>query len=111
MPGATQRGKASGAYRPEPHVAPGRLPKIRPAVVTKRLSLTGQGDIRVALASFAHPALAAFVHPCTSKAPYRDGTTHVVFQPLDFITLTGDASSRSPDRSHADAAASKPPAE
>jgi len=40
----------------------------RPAVVTERLSLTRQGDIRVAL-----------------KTPYRDGTTHVVFQPLDFI--------------------------
>jgi len=28
---------------------------------------------------------AAFVHPCTSKTPYRDGTTHVFFQPLEFI--------------------------
>jgi len=57
----------------------------RPAVVTERLSLTRQGDVRVALAALAHPAVAAFVHPCTSKTPYRDGTTHVVFQPLDFI--------------------------
>jgi hypothetical protein len=40
----------------------------RPAVVTERLSPTRQGNIRVAL-----------------KTPYRDGTTHVVFQPLDFI--------------------------
>ena len=40
----------------------------RPAVVTERLSLTRQGNIRVAL-----------------KNPYRDGTTHVVFQPLDFL--------------------------
>ncbi len=40
----------------------------RPAVVTERLSLTRQGDIRYAL-----------------KTPYRDGTTHVIFQPLDFI--------------------------
>ena len=40
----------------------------RPAVVTERLSLTRQGNIRVAL-----------------KTPYRDGTTHVVFQPLDFL--------------------------
>ena len=37
-------------------------------MVTERLSLTRQGNIRVAL-----------------KTPYRDGTTHVVFQPLDFI--------------------------
>jgi len=40
----------------------------RPAVVTERVSLTRQGDISVAL-----------------KTPYRDGTTHVVFQPLHFI--------------------------
>ena len=40
----------------------------RPAVVTKRLSLTRQGDIRVAL-----------------NNPYRDGTTHAIFQPLDFL--------------------------
>jgi hypothetical protein len=40
----------------------------RPAVVTERLSLTRQGNIRVAL-----------------KTPYRDGTTHVVFQPLNFL--------------------------
>ena len=40
----------------------------RPAVAEERLALTAQGDIRVAL-----------------KTPYRDGTTHVVFQPLDFI--------------------------
>ena len=37
-------------------------------MVTERLSLTRQGNVRVAL-----------------KTPYRDGTTHVVFQPLDFI--------------------------
>jgi hypothetical protein len=40
----------------------------RPAVVTERLSLTRQGEFRVAL-----------------KTTYRDGTTHVVLQPLDFI--------------------------
>ena len=38
------------------------------AVSTERLSLTCQGHIRYAL-----------------KTPYRDGTTHVVFEPLDFI--------------------------
>jgi hypothetical protein len=57
----------------------------RRAVITARLSLTRQGDVRVALAALAHPALAAFVHPCTSKTSYRDGATDVVFQPLDFI--------------------------
>jgi len=40
----------------------------RPAVATQRLSLTAQGEIRYAL-----------------KTPYRDGTTHVVFEPADFI--------------------------
>ncbi len=40
----------------------------RPAVAEKRLSLTSNGQIRYRL-----------------KTPYRDGTTHVVFDPLDFI--------------------------
>ena len=40
----------------------------RPAVSSERLSLTPQGLIHSRL-----------------KAPYRDGTTHVVFEPLDFI--------------------------
>lgn len=40
----------------------------RPAVSEKRLSLTSNGQIRYRL-----------------KTPYRDGTTHVIFEPLDFI--------------------------
>ena len=40
----------------------------RPAVSTERLSLTTQGNIRYCL-----------------KTPYRDGTTDVVFEPLDKI--------------------------
>ena len=40
----------------------------RPAVSTERLSLTNQGNIRYRL-----------------KTPYRDGTTDVVFDPLDFM--------------------------
>ena len=40
----------------------------RPAVSEKRLALTSQGKVRYAL-----------------KTPYRDGTTHVIFEPLDFI--------------------------
>lgn len=40
----------------------------RPAVSEKRLSLTANGNIRYRL-----------------KTPYRDGTTHVIFEPLDFI--------------------------
>src|SRR5699024_4616324 len=40
----------------------------RPAVSEKRLFLTARGDIGYTL-----------------KTPYRDGTTHVIFEPLDFI--------------------------
>ena len=40
----------------------------RPAVAVDRLSLTEQGLIRYRL-----------------KTPYRDGTTHVLFEPLDFL--------------------------
>jgi Putative transposase/Transposase zinc-binding domain len=41
----------------------------RPPVSTKRLSLTASGNIRYEL-----------------KTPYRDGTTHIIFEPLDFIS-------------------------
>ena len=40
----------------------------RPAVSTKRLSLTRHGKVRYEL-----------------KTPYSDGTTHVTFEPQDFI--------------------------
>lgn len=40
----------------------------RPGISEKRLSLTPNGNIRYQL-----------------KTPYRDGTTHVIFEPLDFI--------------------------
>jgi hypothetical protein len=41
----------------------------RPALSTKRLSLTRNGQVRYAL-----------------KTPWRNGTTHVIFEPLDFIS-------------------------
>ncbi len=41
----------------------------RPAVSTKRLSLTRHGKVRYEL-----------------KTPYNDGTTHVLFEPLDFMS-------------------------
>lgn len=41
----------------------------RPAVSTKRLSLTHNGQVRFEL-----------------KTPWRNGTTHVIFEPLDFIS-------------------------
>ena len=40
----------------------------RPAVSEQRLALTANGQVRYEL-----------------KTPYRNGTTHVIFQPLDFI--------------------------
>jgi hypothetical protein len=40
----------------------------RPAISEERLSLTQNGKVRYQL-----------------KTPYRDGTTHVIFEPLDFI--------------------------
>ena len=40
----------------------------RPAVSEKRLSLLSNGNVRYEL-----------------KTPYRDGTTHVIFEPMDFI--------------------------
>lgn len=40
----------------------------RPAISEKRLSLTRGGNVRYQL-----------------KTPYKDGTTHVIFEPLDFI--------------------------
>jgi hypothetical protein len=41
----------------------------RPAVATQRLSLTRNGQVRYEL-----------------KTPWRNGTTHVIFEPLDFIS-------------------------
>jgi hypothetical protein len=40
----------------------------RPAISMKRLSLTRNGQVRYAL-----------------KTPWRNGTTHVIFEPLDFM--------------------------
>jgi ribosomal protein S27E len=40
----------------------------RPAIAEKRLSITNNGQIRYQL-----------------KTPYRNGTTHVIFEPLDFM--------------------------
>jgi len=40
----------------------------RPAIAEHRLSLTPTGNVCYQL-----------------KAPYRDGTTHVIFEPLDFV--------------------------
>ena len=63
----------------------------RPAVSEKRLSLSSNGYVRYEL-----------------KTPYRDGTTHVIFEPMDFIAfshegcafmLPGETSLGSPESS------------
>jgi hypothetical protein len=46
----------------------GSLPPLAPALSEQRLSLTAGGKVRYQL-----------------KTPYNDGTTHVVFEPLDFL--------------------------
>ncbi len=61
---------AGVATRANERVKPERLCRYiaRPAVSTQRLSLTGHGKVRYEL-----------------KTPYSDGTTHVLFEPLDFM--------------------------
>jgi hypothetical protein len=57
-------------------IAPHQRPKLerlcryvtRPPVATERMALTSTGHVRYAL-----------------KTPYRDGTTHIVLEPLDFM--------------------------
>ncbi len=57
-------------------IAPGQRAKLerlgrymsRPPVATERMALTSSGHVRYQL-----------------KTPYRDGTTHVVIEPLDFM--------------------------
>ena len=57
----------------------------RPALSTERLSLTAQGNIRYRLVAPAHPCARDIRASRHIKTPYRDGTTDVVFEPLDFI--------------------------
>ncbi len=64
---------ADGAYNGARGHARKKLERLcryiaRPAVSEKRLSLTSKGKVRYHL-----------------KTPCRDGTTHVIFEPLDFI--------------------------
>jgi hypothetical protein len=55
----------------------------RPAIAEGRLSLTGQGQVRYTL-----------------KTPCRDGTTHVVFEPLDFMARLASLDLRTPAERH-----------
>lgn len=49
----------------------------RPAVSTKRLSMTRNGQVRYEL-----------------KTPWRNGTTHVIFEPLNFISRLASATGK-----------------
>ena len=55
----------------------------RPAISTERLSLTAQGNIRYRLVAPAHPCARDIRASLHIKTPYRDGTTDVVFEPLE----------------------------
>ncbi len=57
----------------------------RPAVSEKRLAMTSGGRIRYDVKGFTNVACAGMRRSDQLKTPYRDGTTHVFFQPLDFI--------------------------
>ena len=59
----------------------------RPAISEKRLSLTPNGNVRYQL-----------------KTPYRDGTTHVIFEPLEWMALipVHHPAGRSQERSQPD---------
>lgn len=54
----------------------------RPAVSEKPLALAANEQVRYEL-----------------KTPYRNGTTHVIFEPLDFIA-TGSADTQASSQSH-----------
>ena len=57
----------------------------RPAVSEKRLSLTSNGYIRYDVKGITNVAGAGMRRSDQLKTPYRDGTTHVLFEPLDFM--------------------------
>lgn len=57
----------------------------RPPVSEQRLSLTAHGKGRYELAAPAHPCARGISASVHVKTPYRDSTTHVIFEPLDFI--------------------------
>ena len=60
----------------------------RPAVSEQRLSLTAQGKVRYQL-----------------KTPYRDGTTHVIFEPLFHFQAGGAGAEAAGDQAETDAPA------
>ena len=57
----------------------------RPAVSEKRLSLTGNGNVRYDVNGITNVAGAGMRRSDQLKTPYRDGTTHVTFESFDFI--------------------------
>jgi hypothetical protein len=68
----------------------------RPAVSEKRLSMTPSGNIRYDVNGITNAAGAGMRKSGKLKTPYSDGTTHVIFEPLDFIAKL-PAARASPD--------------
>jgi hypothetical protein len=58
----------------------------RPAVSEKRLSVTPSGNIRYDVNGITNAAGAGMRKSGQLKTPYNDGTTHVIFEPLDFMS-------------------------
>ena len=56
-----------------------------PAVSVKRLSFTANGNLRYDVNGFTNVASAGMRRSDQLKTPYKDGVTHVIFEPLDFI--------------------------
>ena len=61
----------------------------RPALWTERLSLTAQANVRYRLVAPAHPCARDIRASLHIKTPYRDGTTDVVFAPLELMAHLG----------------------
>ena len=57
----------------------------RPAVSARRLSLTTDGKVRYDVKGFTNVAGAWMRRSDELKTPYRDGTTHVIFEPLEYM--------------------------
>jgi hypothetical protein len=57
----------------------------RPAIAEKRLSLTPNGNVLCDVNKFKSVASAWMRRSGPAEDPYRDGTTYVIFKPLDFL--------------------------
>ncbi len=70
------------------------------AEATDRLALAPQGNARYDVKGFTDVAGAGCAAATTMKTPYRDGTTHMILEPLVFIVRLPDrfGQSETPNR-------------